>query len=219
MRKSRSSPKRPARRAFLWGCLVGVASLALALVALDASTLPDTLVKPLQRPDTEGKAEALVVLGAGYWEPCGLTPSAWQRTRHAVRLFHEGRAERVVLSGGPTQESAGVSIGAQMAELAVALGVPRERVLVETTSRNTHENAEAVAALLRAQGIGDVIVVTDSIHMRRAVACFRKAGLTVGRSSVPQVCVSSSNLAMLEAAAHEYLGYWYYRTKGWVEPD
>jgi hypothetical protein len=24
---------------------------------------------------------------------------------------------------------------------------------------------------------------------------------------------------MLEAAAHEYLGYWYYRTKGWVEPD
>jgi len=198
---------------------VGVATVALVVFVLDATTVPDDLVKPLQRPDTGGNAEALVVLGAGYWEPCGLTVSAWQRTLHAVRLFEQGRAARIVFSGGPTQESAGVPVGAQMAELAIRMGVPRDRVLAETESRNTHENAEGTAALLRAQGIRDVILVTDSIHMRRAVACFRKAGIEVGRSAVPQVCVSSSNLAMLESAAHEYAGYWYYRAKGWVNSD
>jgi uncharacterized SAM-binding protein YcdF (DUF218 family) len=212
-------PKHPRRRAYVWGFLSGAAALALLLFVLNVTALPDLLVKPLQRPDTSGEADAIVVLGAGYWRPCGLTRSAWQRTLHGVRLWQEGRAARLVFTGGPTKESGGVAVAREMADLAVRLGVPRDAVLQEVVSRNTHENAVLAAALLRPLGYKRVLLVTDSIHMRRAEACFRSAGFEVERSSVHQVCVSSSNLAMLDSALHEYAGWWYYRRKGWVTPD
>jgi uncharacterized SAM-binding protein YcdF (DUF218 family) len=47
----------------------------------------------------------------------------------------------------------------------------------EQRSRNTLENAAYTAELLRPLGITRVIVVTDSIHMPRALWSFRRAGL------------------------------------------
>lgn len=48
---------------------------------------------------------------------------------------------------------------------------------IETQSRDTWENAEMSAAILRQNGIASVYVVTHAWHMRRALIAFRKAGL------------------------------------------
>ena len=199
--------------------LLVAAGLALALFVLNNSTLPDAFVKPLQRPDTGGHADAVVVLGASYWEPCGLTSSAWQRTAEGVRQWRAGRAPRLVFTGGATHESRGVAVAERMADLAVQLGVPREAILTESASRTTHENAQLTDALLRPRGLRRLVLVTDSIHMSRAESTFRSVGFEIERASVPQVCVSSSNLAMLESALHEYVGWAYYRWQGWVLRD
>jgi uncharacterized SAM-binding protein YcdF (DUF218 family) len=204
------------RRAFLLGCLAGAAFLLAALTVLNVSDFPDWLVKPLLRPDTDGAAEAIVVLGADYWEPCGWSVSSFRRTVHGVRLWRQGRAPILLFTGGPTAASRGEPVAAAMADLAATFGVPRHAIEIESRSRNTWENAVMTAERLRARGTVRVVVVTDGIHMRRAEASFWKAGLTVERSSVPQSCVSSSNLAMLRSAVHEYAGWVYYRLKGWV---
>ncbi len=211
--------KRP--RAFLarvhWKSLIGGVLLAWgSYLYLQVSVIPDWVVTPLHRPDTAGHADAIVVLGAGYFEPCGPNLFSLRRTFRAIRLYREGRAPIVVFTGGQSHTSGGKRIAHEMGELARQLGVPARDILEETESTTTWENARNASALLRERGIHRVLLVTDGIHMRRAEACFRHFGFTIERDSVPQVCVNSSNLDMLGEAFHEYLGSLYYSLKGYT---
>ena len=182
------------------------------------STIADWLVRPLLRPDTQGSAGAIVVLGADAWEPCGPSVSAVRRTFEAVDLWHAGRAPLLVMTGGPTEASRGTPVARAMGDLARRLGVPAEAILEETRSGTTRENAVRTRELLEPRGVRRVLIVTDGIHMRRAEASFAGVGFQVERDSVRQVCVSSSNLAMLRDAVHEYLGWLYYWYRGYFAP-
>ena len=64
-----------------------------------------------------------------------------------------------------------------MKRRAVKLGVPAERVLVETAALTTRENATGCAAIMRAHGLARALVVTQPFHRARAVAAFRRAGV------------------------------------------
>jgi uncharacterized SAM-binding protein YcdF (DUF218 family) len=56
----------------------------------------------------------------------------------------------------------------------------RQRVaLVEDTSFNTHQNARYTAKALAGRNFRTVVLVTDVIHMPRAVLAFEAAGLKV----------------------------------------
>ncbi len=198
------------------GVLAGWGLVLAGIVLVEETTIPDWLVKPLQRPDTTGAADAIVVLGASAYEPCGLSLSALRRTMRGVDVWRRGRAPLLVLSGGPTRESGGRSISTIMADFARRLGATPETVVEEDRSRNTWENALYSSEILRKRGVRRVLLVTDSIHMRRAEGCFLRLGFDIERSSVPQVCVSSSNLDMLRGAVHEYAGWLYYAIKGYT---
>jgi uncharacterized SAM-binding protein YcdF (DUF218 family) len=50
---------------------------------------------------------------------------------------------------------------------------------IEGRSRDTGENAAYSAALLRADGVKRILLVTDAMHMPRARAAFERAGLDV----------------------------------------
>ena len=54
-----------ARRTFLLGVATGAIAPFVLGWAINTTAFADRLVKPLQRPDTDGAAEAIVVLGAG----------------------------------------------------------------------------------------------------------------------------------------------------------
>lgn len=104
-----------------------------------------------------------------------------------------------------------------MRELLADLGVPERQLVLERGSRTTAENAALSAT--RASG-GNWLLVTSAFHMPRAIATFRKAGLSViaaptdwrisdAEGSQPFDAVA--NLAMLNLAVKEYLGllgYW-----------
>jgi uncharacterized SAM-binding protein YcdF (DUF218 family) len=63
--------------------------------------------------------------------------------------------------------------------LLVALGVAEARLILETKSRDTHENALFTRELVK-PAPGEVwIVVTSAAHMPRAMGTFRKLGWTV----------------------------------------
>ena len=55
------------------------------------------------------------------------------------------------------------------------MGVPRKDILIENASRNTHESAVAVKAMLLGKATSEeCLLITSANHMRRAAACFRK---------------------------------------------
>jgi uncharacterized SAM-binding protein YcdF (DUF218 family) len=197
--------------------LAGVALVVAVQVLLVHSSLADRIAVPLLRPDTRGPAEVIVVLGAAVDPFCVPNLPAIRRTVLAVRLLRDGRAPTLLFSGGKTEEGSTCPVAQVMADFAHEMGVPVDRMLVETESSNTWENAQNCSRLLRQRGYRRILLVTDAIHMRRAELCFKRLGFETERASVPALQLYSDNLHLFRAAVHEYLGLWYYRYKGRVE--
>ena len=217
--------------------LAGALAIAVLFVA-SAPAVSDRLVAGLERdwppadPAASPRAGAIVVLGGSL--ATGVPPrhgpelvDASDRVLHAARLYRAGKAPVVVASGGRLPwMAASRSEADEMAGLLVEWGVPREAILLEEKARTTSENAAESARLLRARGVKRVLLVTSSIHMRRALASFRAEGL----EAIPSPCdalvagpPSTGPLAWLPApealarthrALKELLGLLYYRATG-----
>ena len=72
-----------------------------------------------------------------------------------------------------------------MREVLITAGVPADKVVLESWSRNTREHGPNVGALLRARGVTRFALVTSSVHMRRAVHAFSAEGLQVIPAPAP----------------------------------
>ncbi len=94
-------------------------------------------------------------------------------------LFLEGLAPLLIYSGGLgsiTRHLWKEPEANQFAEIAVSMGVPREKILIENRSTNTGENVLFTKQLLSDTGIDpQVFIVVQKPYMeRRSYATFRK---------------------------------------------
>lgn len=128
-------------------------------------------------PELPAQPRIAVVLGALVF-PDG-TPSDALRGRVDVglELLEQGHASALLFSGGTPDARPAEAVVAR--NLALAAGAPAERLLVETRSRSTFENARETAALLAARSEREVIIVTCDFHLLRTTAHFRAHGLHV----------------------------------------
>ena len=150
----------------------------------------ERMTAPLQAPERAG-AQAIVVLAAGRLRSAPEYAGqdipdyvALARLRYAAHL--QRRTGLPLLVSGGLGAKAGRSGAAAdippLAEaMAVALredfGVPVQ--WLEARSRDTFENAAFSAALLHADGVKRILLVTDAMHMPRSRAVFERAGLEV----------------------------------------
>jgi uncharacterized SAM-binding protein YcdF (DUF218 family) len=162
--------------AFLWLWATPVVSGALAgWVEAQAGPRELAAVQP---------APVIVVLGGavgGARPPLRPEPdlgSAADRVWHAARLYHAGKAPRILLSGGSIKPGIQGEAHA-MRRFLLDLGVPDAAIWLEAASTDTAGNAVLSAALLRASGVDEAILVTSALHMRRARAQFMQTGLTI----------------------------------------
>jgi uncharacterized SAM-binding protein YcdF (DUF218 family) len=164
---------------------VGWALCAAAVLLLWAFSTPivgDLLMRSVERyPALDLSkpihAQAIVILAAGVRPGApeyGGQPAPSSTTLQ--RLVYGARVARStglpVLVSGSHYEAAAMSEFLQR-DLSVT---PR---WVEHHSRDTHENAQMSAAILSRAGVHEIVLVTSSEHMARAVTEFRIAGLTV----------------------------------------
>ncbi len=137
------------------------------------------------------KADAIVVLG------CTSSARRTQRIEHAVRLFREGLAPVLLLSGGGRGPEPEAEL---MRRAAVARGVPDAALVIEPYSRDTLGKAGATPGLQRAHGWRKLVRVSVGTPLPRAAVLFRLAGVEViGRSGVR----SRSRLKEIGAAIRE----------------
>jgi len=118
--------------------------------------------------------DALVVLGAAVWADETPSPSLRRRALHAVALYRQGVAPRIIGSGGlgrfpPTEAE-------MIRRICVANGVPEADILLEDASHSTLENVLFSARILRQMNASRVVVVSDKYHLARATLCFRFLG-------------------------------------------
>lgn len=154
--------------------IMSVPALSSPMIAMleQASAIPPERVR-----DTG--AEAIVVLGAATYtdapEYGGDTVgvNSLLRIRYAAWL-HRQTALPVYVVGGSGENAPGPVMAQVLRE---ELQVPV--AAVESESRDTWENATLSAPLLRRDGIGHVLLVTQAFHMPRARDAFERAGVEV----------------------------------------
>jgi uncharacterized SAM-binding protein YcdF (DUF218 family) len=190
------------------------------LLAVFYSPVADYVVQPLWVPSEPKPVPALVVLTAWVSAEGVMNESALRRTMAAARLFRSGLAPLVIISGGDPTRAPERQHADFMAEFAGELGVPRSKILLEKGSKNTYESGVKVSSLCRDRGIRRVILVTDAVHLRRAVAVFEAQGLEVLPVAADPWTLGwetpQARLAKFLAALHEYEGLLYYRWQGWI---
>lgn len=144
----------------------------------------------------DGPADVAIVLGATT-DGDQPSPVYEERLRHAVDLYHRSRVGRLLLTGGRA-EGAALSEAEVGRNWVLAQGVPADAVLLETESQSTRENLFNASALLGEQ-VGKVLVVSDPLHMRRAMWMAKAAGLVADPSPTPTTRYQSlgSQLPML----------------------
>jgi uncharacterized SAM-binding protein YcdF (DUF218 family) len=159
----------------------------------------------------DGKGKVLIVLGGDLTSSEILGVTSYWRSVYAVFCWREGHYQTLVLSG--------LNLAGPMRDFVVAYGIPRESILIEDRSRDTHENALFTAALLRNDSRKKVLLTSD-YHMFRAYRAFRKAGLDVSPLPFPDVQKRvNSRLDRWSAfclLAGETARIGYYGLRGWI---
>jgi uncharacterized SAM-binding protein YcdF (DUF218 family) len=125
-----------------------------------------------RRPLSDIQVDAIIVPGCAVrWDgqPSGALA---RRTQHAISLYHEGLAPRLIFTGGVGQHppaEAEVAAG-----LALADGIPPKAILTESRSTTTAENAEFSVLVDPAAPQWSVLVVTDGYHCWRCTKLFSR---------------------------------------------
>ncbi len=209
----------------------GMAGASLALLyALSVAPVSEPLVRRLESaaPAFPGDSvEFVVVLASGHVSDPDLPRSAWLSGVALPRLI-EGMTiataqpwSRLVLSGwGGTDPKPGAEA---YRDVAGALGFPDERMLLDPRPRDTGEEAEFLAPVLRGRRFA---LVTSATHMSRALALFRAQGLDPVPAPTGHLAASppafeilflipdESSLVRSRLAWHEFLGSAWARIRG-----
>lgn len=222
---------------------VGRATLALALLLLWAASMPVSSNWLLGQLEAEyppvpieslPHADVAIVLGGSLGQP--LPPritsdlsDAGDRILYAARLFRAGKVSHILVSGGNLPWLAAVKPESQLvSDLLVEFGVPRDAIVQDADSRNTHENAVNSDAIMHAQAWKSALLVTSGAHMPRALATFRRVGLSVVPaatdirvvyplySSPLDFLPDPDALAQTTEAIKEWIGLAIYRARHWA---
>jgi len=142
--------------ALLIGYLVLISPpfVALAMAGI-ASPLPS---------DPGSKVDAIVILGRGREQ----SPA---RVEVAAQLWRHQRAPAIFASG--------INDAPELAQLLQTKGIPAANISGEGCSKTTWENAVFTKAVLQAQGVKQILLVTDVPHLWRSLLIFEQAGFQV----------------------------------------
>ncbi len=106
---------------------------------------------------------------------------ASDRMWQALQLYHLKKVKKLFISGGSGKlmhqdESEADKVKAYL----ISINVPESDIIMEMTSRNTHENASNTALWLKKHHPNaQCLLVTSASHMRRALGCFKKENVNV----------------------------------------
>lgn len=219
--------------------LFAVLYLYLAATPWVSLRLAQTLEWRYLPPDPLPSADVILLLGGatdfdGYPQTTVALNERADRIWYAAWLYHQGAADKLLLSGGLLPGN-GRSEANRMADALSLMGVPPTAVYLEEASRNTYENARFSQPILEENGLETILLVTSALHMPRSVAIFEKQGMAVIPAPTDYESVQSqpnqqgeqlftllhilpdaTSLKRTTLVLKEYIGLLVYRMQGWL---
>jgi uncharacterized SAM-binding protein YcdF (DUF218 family) len=202
------------------------------LYGLSISPVAGALCRSLENdyitevPVQPGRLDVVVVLGGGVTETAEtgntlLSQSSASRLLRAVQVFRESGAAQLLCAGKGIVRT---SEGEVMAAAAERLGVPREKILVDSLSENTWGHAVEMDRRFADKTIR-IGLVTSAYHLKRSEREFRvyfanvepvPSDFLVSRSkgaSAVDFIPNAGSLFKSAVALHEMAGNLWYRLK------
>lgn len=220
---------------------VGALSLSLLILFLTLyTTLGSVLLQSLEarfpRPGADPSDVSCMIVLGGAFETEVTTArggmdlnQAADRFVEALRLAIRYPEASILVSGGDGSLS-GVYEGDAAASIRFfeAFGISRDRLIAETTSRNTDENAKNSRELLSERNLGQCLLITSAFHMPRSVGLFRKAGVDAAPWPVDYRTAGDLSFALdftqptlnaqqMSTAVREWVGLAAYRILGRID--
>jgi uncharacterized SAM-binding protein YcdF (DUF218 family) len=127
------------------------------------------------REDASRPVDAIVVLGAAQYDGSP-SPIFAARLRHAVQLYRDGYAPRIITVGGRRAGDGFTEAEAGRHYLA-GRGVPARALVAVAVGADTLESLRAVADQADRSGWRSALLVSDPWHLLRARTMARDAGL------------------------------------------
>jgi uncharacterized SAM-binding protein YcdF (DUF218 family) len=189
------------RKGFAFGSkfIIAPALLLVVLIAIRIYTYGNNVV--------DVQADAAIVLGAAVWGN-EISPVFRERINHAIELYRSGKVRKVIFTGGQGNRNEQTEAAAARA-YAIRNGVPENDILIEETSHTTYENVVNAKQLADANGLKKVLLVSDPMHMKRAVAMAGDIGLEAYPSPTPTTRYQGwrSQIGSLAHETYYYIGY------------
>jgi len=137
--------------------------------------------------------DAILVLGTPADADGNPTPEMLARVGEGVREYERGVAPRLIFTGGPAHNA--YTEAEVMANAAAAQGIPPSSIYVETSARDTIQNACYSARLMQGHGWHSAEVVSSGFHLPRASLIFAHTGLEWRMRAVPAMQPGESESA------------------------
>jgi len=223
-------PKKLRYKLGWWAMFLGMCFLYLFSITPISNLLIFYLECQYELPseDVLSTLDSVAVLGGGMNPSGGFRKSpeaakfTYARVFSGVKVFKQSGANRLAFCGGSSPGSNDFE-SEVMKSLAIELGVEPNKIITETKSRNTLENAIELSRLLEPGKDRRIGLVTSALHMPRAKKVFEKQLHSDIIVPIPVAYIYSPNwfnlksfipstgtLANSNYAIHEWIGMLWY---------
>lgn len=174
----------------------------LLLVALTAVSIVSYGERDYKTP-----SDVAIVLGAGTANG-EVSPVFRERINHGIWLYENGYADYLIFTGG-IGEGNEISDAYIAKKYAVSEAVPEEVIFIEEKSTITEENLEYAKIIMDENSFETAIIVSDPLHMKRAMLMAGDYGIKGCSSPTPTSMYKSlrTKIPFLMREEFFYIGY------------
>ncbi|MBQ8910072.1 MAG: YdcF family protein [Oscillospiraceae bacterium] len=191
--------------------IIGIILLSAAVLTLICIISVGISISSYAKTDETQKADAAIILGAAV-EDGAPTPVFRERINHGISLYQDGYVEYLIFTGG-IGDGDSISEAQAGKNYAISMGIPQSAILIEEESHITEENLENAKALMEQNDLQTALIVSDPLHMKRAMLMAKDYGITAYASPTKTTMYQSAKtkLPFLAREIVMYIGYGFVR--------
>lgn len=159
------------------------------------------------KTDEKCPCDVAIVLGAATTDG-EVSPVYRERINHGIWLYNNHYVDYLIFTGG-VGEGNTLSDAYAAKEYAIENGIPGDVIFIEELSAITEENLENAKSIMDEKSLDTAIVVSDPLHMKRAMLMANDFGIEAYSSPTPTSMYKSlkTKLPFLAREEFFYIGY------------